>query len=165
ICLAARVNRLSKGRLVFRFQLSGALDSLKLSLPFSGAREDGLWQHTCFEAFLRKAGCDQYLEYNFAPSRAWAAYSFQGYRSDMCDLAMKCFPEITVWHDPGLFSIEAEITLPVGWHEAVLEINLAAVIEECGGLKSYWAITHPPGKPDFHDKDCFALQLEATVGS
>ena len=28
----------------------------------------------------------------------------------------------------------------------------------CGGI-SYWALAHPPGKPDFHHADGFALEL------
>ena len=35
------------------------------------------------------------------------------------------------------------------------------VIEELDGTKSYWALAHPPGKPDFHHPDCFALTLAA----
>ena len=33
------------------------------------------------------------------------------------------------------------------------------VIEEINGRKSYWALKHPAGKPDFHHPDCFALEL------
>jgi len=25
---------------------------------------------------------------------------------------------------------------------------------------SYWALRHPPGGPDFHHADCFAMELE-----
>lgn len=42
-----------------------------------------------------------------------------------------------------------------------MQIALSAVIEEKDGTKSYWALRHPPGKPDFHHPDCFALTLEA----
>jgi hypothetical protein len=42
-----------------------------------------------------------------------------------------------------------------------LTLGLSAVIEEKDGTKSYWALAHPPGKPDFHHKDCFALTLPA----
>ena len=37
-------------------------------------RRDGLGRHTCFEAFVAApAGCGSgYVEYNFAPSGAWA---------------------------------------------------------------------------------------------
>lgn len=40
-------------------------------------------------------------------------------------------------------------------------VGLSAVIEETDGTKSYWALRHPPGKPDFHHPDCFALELAA----
>jgi hypothetical protein len=39
--------------------------------------------------------------------------------------------------------------------------GVAAVIEEADGAKSYWALAHPPGKPDFHHRDCFQLELPA----
>ena len=40
-------------------------------------------------------------------------------------------------------------------------MNLAAVIEEEGGVKSYWALAHPAEKPDFHDPACFTATLAA----
>jgi len=44
-----------------------------------------------------------------------------------------------------------------------LHLNLAAVIEEKSGAKSYWALAHPPeGPPDFHDPACFVLELPPT---
>jgi hypothetical protein len=33
------------------------------------------------------------------------------------------------------------------------------VIEAADGSLSYWALRHPPGKPDFHHRDAFALEL------
>jgi hypothetical protein len=40
-------------------------------------------------------------------------------------------------------------------------LNLSAVIEEASGRKSYWALTHPSGEPDFHHSDCFVLEVPA----
>jgi len=37
--------------------------------------------------------------------------------------------------------------------------GVSAVIEEIDGTKSYWALAHPPGEPDFHDADSFVLEL------
>ena len=37
--------------------------------------------------------------------------------------------------------------------------NFTAVIEEEGGVLSYWALAHPADKPDFHDPACFAAEL------
>lgn len=42
-----------------------------------------------------------------------------------------------------------------------LRVGLSAVIEETDGTKSYWALRHPPGPPDFHHPDCFAVELAA----
>jgi hypothetical protein len=39
------------------------------------------------------------------------------------------------------------------------ELAISAVIEEADGTKSYWALTHPTGKPDFHASESFALTL------
>ena len=36
---------------------------------------------------------------------------------------------------------------------------LAAVLEEADGAKSWWALAHPSGTPDFHAPDCFAARL------
>jgi hypothetical protein len=38
-------------------------------------------------------------------------------------------------------------------------VGLAAVVEETSGHRSYWALAHPPGKPDFHHADCFTLEV------
>jgi hypothetical protein len=38
------------------------------------------------------------------------------------------------------------------------------VIEENDGMLSYWSLKHPPGNPDFHHPDSFALELESAAG-
>jgi len=40
-------------------------------------------------------------------------------------------------------------------------MGLSSVIEEQGGAKSYWALAHPEGNPDFHAPACFAATLPA----
>jgi hypothetical protein len=42
---------------------------------------------------------------------------------------------------------------------ATLHLGFTAVIEDRDGRLSYWALRHPPGKPDFHHADSFALKL------
>jgi hypothetical protein len=39
-------------------------------------------------------------------------------------------------------------------------LGLSAVIEDLDGVLSYWALRHPPGKPDFHHPDTFALEID-----
>ncbi|HEY0337828.1 MAG TPA: hypothetical protein VGC70_10865, partial [Burkholderiales bacterium] len=41
-----------------------------------------------------------------------------------------------------------------------LTLAVSAVIEARDGSLSYWALKHPPGKPDFHCSDAFVLGLD-----
>ena len=116
-----------------------------------------MWQHTCFEAFARGSSGTAYYEFNFAPSTLWAAYRFDGYRSGMAVADEINAPRIDVQSNAGHFMLNASLNaLP---DDAIWRLGLSAVIEETNGRKSYWALTHPPGKPDFHHADSFALEL------
>jgi hypothetical protein len=120
-------------------------------------RTDGLWQTTCFEVFFHSGGT-AYTEFNLSPSFAWAAYEFGGYREGMEDLPLPFDPEIAIsdGKDERHFFLFAELPLIGGYDE---QLSLSAVIEEKDGTKSHWALRHPPGQPDFHHRDCFALKL------
>ncbi len=39
-----------------------------------------------------------------------------------------------------------------------LRLAVSAVMQSDQGVISYWALAHPPGKPDFHHRDGFALR-------
>ncbi len=41
-----------------------------------------------------------------------------------------------------------------------LRLGLSAVVEANDGTLSYWALRHPPGRPDFHHPDGCVLRLE-----
>jgi hypothetical protein len=118
-------------------------------------RADELWQTTCFELFLRsEAG--KYAEFNFSPSFAWAAYSFEKYRDGMKNLALSFDPEIGISPSQSHFFLCVELP-NIGAEYQIM--GLTAVIEEVDGTKSYWALAHPDSPPDFHHPDCFALAL------
>ena len=157
----AATERFDDGRLWLRFHLEGQLEALELGEPKYSQRSAELWQTTCFEVFLRQGGADRYIEYNFARSGQWAAYAFDDYRSAMTDLTVRKRPEIFLDASDSHFAIETEVILPPDWQDLAIELNLSAIIEETEGTKSYWALAHPPGKPDFHHRDCFALKLKA----
>ena len=141
-----------EGRWRFRFLVEGT-EKLILPDPRDAGRADELWRTTCFEAFVGGAS-PAYREYNFAPSGQWAAYTFDAPRAGMRDGS----DDVEVWLEGGedWIAVEAAISgdLVVG-----SPLNLAAVIEEEGGIKSYWALAHGPGAPDFHDPSCFIARL------
>ena len=119
-------------------------------------RSDGLWKTTCFEMFIKSASGPNYYEFNFSPSGQWAAYAFDSYRTGMHNLPLATAPIIEPIEDGIRVTVEVP---PLSSRELLL--NIAAVIEETDGTKSYWALAHPPGKPDFHHPTCFAATLPA----
>lgn len=133
----------------------------EVSLPAESApgRTDGLWRTTCFEVFIKPVGSEQYLELNFSPSFAWAAYAFDRYRDGMRPLPMRLDPEITIFEtDETHYWLSAEFDVTPFLSGSTM-LGLSAVVEHQDGSKSYWALAHPPGPPDFHHPDCFTLEL------
>jgi len=146
------------GILTLVFVLECDLSGLRIPESRSSERADGLWRHTCFEVFVMVEDGPEYLEFNFSPSGEWAVYTFRGYR-DGGEPGVELVPGIVVRRNMNRLELDAEIRqdfLPPG---CPLRLGLSAVVEEADGVLSYWALRHPPGKPDFHHIDAFALQL------
>lgn len=154
----------SGGILQLRYDVACDRDSLHLPVhDASGDRADGLWQTSCFELFLRKPGKNSYLEFNFSPSSRWAAYHFSGYREGMAEWTISR-PEIRLATSDRGVTLEVALLLP-DLLDTPCEIGLSAVLHETNDTKSYWALAHPSGNPDFHHPDCFALNLAAPAST
>ena len=152
-----------KGTLRLCYSLEGKVARLRIPVPETPRRTDGLWQHTCCEAFVMREGVPGYYEFNFAPSSLWAGYRFRGYRAGGAAIEPVPPPAIAAAGDRGRIRLDVVLSL-----ESLLELRqatrlrlaLAAVIEEKNGSLSYWALAHPPHRPDFHHTDAFALVFE-----
>lgn len=148
--------------LVLSYILTGKLRDVLMPPVMASTRRHELWRHTCFEVFVRASVGSVYYEFNFAPSTQWAAYRFSNYRSGMSVAMDVGVPIIEVQSSPDHYTLQATLgldrlsELP---RRAVWRLGLSAVIEEADHRISYWALTHPPGKPDFHHTDCFAHEL------
>lgn len=156
--------RPSPGELVLRYTVTGKIGDLLIPPVAAPTRADELWQHTCFEAFLRAPPDNAYYEFNFAPSTQWAAYEFSGYRTGMSVAGGISAPRIEVKSGSDSYDLRVSLTLDGLPHlpgDGLWQVGLSAVIEETSGSQSYWALAHPPGKADFHHSDCFALDLAA----
>jgi hypothetical protein len=141
------------GALELRYTIGAAPDALRVPPAAPRERTDGLWRTTCLELFLAGA-TGGYHEFNFAPSGQWAAYRFTGVRAGMAPLDLPVRPAIA-WDSAALV---LSVRLP--WAElGAAMLGITAVIEERNGTKSYWALRHGKDRPDFHDPDCFVLQL------
>ena len=136
---------------------------------------------------MRVGSTGSYHEFNLAPSGEWQCYRLDDYRSGTRPDHRVGNPDIgTSWgldllpedrsggimkarvdpHDRGdtpFFMLAATLDLSGSMLplDEPWDLGLAAVIEERTGKKSYWALNHPEGEPDFHHPDCFALRLPA----
>lgn len=159
VSLNVRIVRTGDG-LELRYAIEGALERLRLP-AFTGVAPGGrLWEHSCFEAFLRPEGGEAYLELNVAPGGAWAAYALEGYRRGLQELPLEA-PELRVRRGAGRLELTARVVLPPAFR-GPCRLGLSAVLEDLAGGRSYWALHHPPeGDPDFHCDAAFAARLGA----
>jgi hypothetical protein len=166
IRIAASVERTARG-CDFRYEVTGRV--AEVVWPAAGApqRRDGLWRHTCFEAFCAVPRGSTYYEFNFSPSAAWAAYRFGGYRERLADPELAAAPAIHLWR--GDLEARLDVTLDIEGLPRVaqakpLDLALSAVIESRDGGIHHYALAHPAEAADFHDRRGFVLTLAGYGG-
>ena len=143
------------------YRLEGDIARLRLPEPAEAMRADSLWQHSCFEAFLRPDGGERYYEFNFAPSSSWAAYGFAARRGERESPELAA-PAIACRRDAGSFEMTVRLPidgLPELAQAAAIDAGISAVVEDARGLLTYWALAHASREPDFHDPATFRLRL------
>jgi hypothetical protein len=147
--------------LVFHYSLAADMSRVRVPPSGVGGPADALWKHTCFEAFVAAADAPGYHEFNFSPSHDWAIYRFSAYREGMSRVETAA-PEISMRQGDGGLELESSVRLgPLADLRDArrLRVAMAAVIEDDTGELSYWGLRHPPGKPDFHHPNGFALEV------
>lgn len=140
----------------------GDVEAVRWAEAVAPERAERLWEASCFEVFVRAAGRAPYCEFNFAPSTQWAAYRFTEYRAGMEWLmgipapmaTTRMTGKVRVHHVRLALDGARGLATDADW-----QLALSAVIEESDGRKSYWALRHPEGRPDFHHQTGFALSL------
>jgi hypothetical protein len=129
------------GMVVFRYVLRGDISCVRIPPATPAERTQGLWKHTCFEAFIKAPGAADYYELNFAPSRQWALYRFSAYREGMSSPDLEAFPDVSVRRFADRLEVDAAVPLHdlTGLKGAPqLQVALSAVVEEENGTLSYW---------------------------
>jgi len=130
--IEAHAERRADGALELAWCLRG--DMARLLIPEPGTPEctDGLWEHSCFEAFVGVVGDAAYREFNFSPSGQWASYAFANYRQREEGPVDFSPPKIVARRFAGRLEMEAVIAsadLPPMAAKARLQMALAAVVE------------------------------------
>jgi hypothetical protein len=163
--ISAEIARTPPATLVCHYSLHGEVGRLRVPAARTGRRADDLWEHTCFEVFAAARPDGGYYEFNFSPSLEWAAYRFSGYREGMTPASLARAPGLQARRTSDVLELTAHLHLE-GLADlasgAALRLGLTAVVEDDSGRLSYWALRHPPGNPDFHDPDCFTLELRTS---
>lgn len=156
--LAAGFAWLADGGLRLSYRLQGGMADLRIPEPRQPEQADGLWQHTCCEAFVAEGEGSGYREFNLAPSGCWAAYRFTDYRQRDADWQAAVAPRITCRHDNDILWLTAEIPAAL-LPSKPTRLGLTAVLETRAGERSYWALRHAAQQPDFHLSASFMLPL------
>lgn len=160
--VTADATRSADGKLSLHYALHGDVSRMNVPPPAPPRIGWKLWRRTCCELFLR-AGGERYHEFNFSPSGEWAAYAFTGYRDGTSLMDEALDPQIAVESRDGRLDLYALLELSrlsAAYARGRLRLGLAVIIEEDTGGMSYWALQHAPGKPDFHHRDAFSLELD-----
>jgi hypothetical protein len=160
--VSVRLGFTAEGGIALAFSLAGDVQRVRVPALRTPRRVDGLWRHTCAEAFVMAGDGPAYREFNFAPSGEWAAYAFRSYRERATE-AITLAPGILVQATDERLDLEAVIAvdaLPRTSPAKPLRLGLAVVVEDAGGALSYWALQHPSDVPDFHHADAFALDID-----
>ena len=158
--LRARV-RWTGSRLTVRYVLEGELDDLVLpAAALVPRRQDGLWQASCFEAFLSCPSQSGYREINLAPAGHWAAYFFEAPRQGMRLEAGLDQLDWKTHRVPGHFAIRFSVRPDnLGLEGTPLRLGLCAILKRQDGEREFWALHHPSAGPDFHHPAGHLLEL------
>lgn len=143
------------------FTLNGPLNHLQIPAPASHPqRRDKLWQESCFEFFIAEVGAKTYWEVNLSPSGHWNVFRFDCYRQGMQQEKNIASLPIRITKSPHMFTLEVVLDLD-GLHLTgkALQAGISAVLLSESNNLSFWALTHPCRKPDFHDRKGFLLFL------
>lgn len=154
--------------LAIRYSVTGNLNEIILAPPASHpVRQDELWKETCFECFLAVEHQPEYWELNFAPSGDWNAYHMDAYRRiGFREEALIEQMKIESWKEDGqsgadVFCLNVSIDFSRWFPPGIpLQAGITAVIRAKDGNESYWALSHPEPRADFHLRESFILQLE-----
>lgn len=164
--IEVEVTRPRSDHLELSYIVTGQMSGIRMPAVVAASRGEKLWQHTCFEVFVRASSGAGYYEFNFSPSTQWAAYRFGNHRSGMSLPAEVDGFAIDGQGDSGRYILQTSLELDRLSGLARTEnwlLGLSVIIEEASGQKSYWALAHPPGKPDFHHADCFTHRISLAV--
>ena len=77
VAVTVALARSRSGDLHLSYRIQAPAGALRLPAACVPGPMDGLWQHSCCEAFVAADGEAGYTEFNFSPAGQWARYAFE----------------------------------------------------------------------------------------
>ena len=159
--IEATLSQADDGSLQVGYAVHGINLDLRVPTPHAPAPADALWKTTCCEIFLGAVGQSGYREFNFSTSGQWACHDFADTRRPAPGPFDCPAPKLACERGEDLLTLTATLP-PAALPQAdTLRIAVTTILEAAGGHLGYWALAHPPGKPDFHHHAGFVLSLGA----
>lgn len=152
---------LENGVFAVAYRVTADIESLVMDAPATvPVRRDGLWKGSCFEFFVQGVGRDAYHEVNLSPSGDWNVYRFTGYRGGMMEESALDSLESTLVLEGEGATVRCHVPFG-GWCKltSAMRVGISCILLHRTGTQSYWALSHPGPKPDFHDSRAFHIRL------
>lgn len=151
---------LQANQLMVYYLLTGDISSV--FLPVKSAvpqRKDELWKRTCFELFLAIKDQPAYWEFNFSPSGDWNVYRMGAYRRiDFHEESSIKQVRLEMNRESDALALNVTVDLSsIVQGEQSIETGITAVVQTKDGDVTYWALTHPGPRADFHNREGFIL--------
>ena len=144
---------LEKSSLKVEFKIFGVVEYYIFEKEKSLRRAHELWRATCFELFLANSKKEEYLEINFAPSKAWNVYFLKAYRAEVEELELLSEAKITNHYREHFYSISFELDgIELDEFDSY---NATAILLKKEKVRTFWSLKEMREKPDFHDRGYF----------
>lgn len=157
--IVVTVERPVPAALTLTYRATGLLKNVLVPDEVAPGFQDGLWRHSCFEAFTGVEHERSYIEFNLSPSGRYAAYEFDNYRDGMRTTTAPTISHIRMMRTDEWLELRWLIQWSAFETREPWQLSLTTIIEELDRTKSYWALAHAPGPPDFHKRDTFTATL------
>ena len=148
--------------LSIRYSVQGDIEDIRLPVRSeSPARKHDLWKAACFEFFLAVKDQPEYWEFNLSPSGDWNVYTMEAYRQVNMREEV-AFSELPFEFTKTMNQLSLDVAVYPGvlsQRQNVLQIGITVIIQTTDGSETYWALTHPGPRADFHLRESFVIEL------
>ncbi|MBI4826056.1 MAG: DOMON-like domain-containing protein [Nitrospirae bacterium] len=151
----------SYNKLAISYSLTGDISKLNIPTPANiPERRNSIWKETSFELFLCPMNSNNYWEFNISPAGHWNIYRFSSYREGMQEEPAFTSLPFKVSIHPGDLLLSLELDLDkINLADQKLNAGMSAVIKHRDSMMTYRALAHTGERPDFHNRECFIIEL------